>query len=289
MALLPASNMGFPPFNMGSQLAGGGASSVVIPLNELIGPPHPPAGTAMFPIIVKEIPGPKGWFPELGWDPALRAQVVLAEFGASHWRTIGDPGPPDDSPDNLVQEIGNLLVGEAILRRQQRMAEIIAQAQDATIYWIDLLNLTPASHPWTSCLLATAQAVGQMVAMHYKYRYMRARPVQVYPAIMPPVLTPSHPSYPNSHALQGLLMSKCVIKACPALTDPLLTLADRVGQNRELAGLHFPSDRDASKTICDAILPLLEAGAEFQTVLTAAKAEWAGLVTHPTTAITSTP
>jgi acid phosphatase (class A) len=142
-----------------------------------------------------------------------------------------------------------------------------------------MLMLTVSARPWTCCLIAIGQAVGQLVAMHFKYKYMRARPVQVYPAIMPPVTTPAHPSYPNSHALQGHLMSLFVTAACPALRDPLMALADRVGQNRIIAGLHFPSDTDASVRMAEQLLPLISAGAEFQKVLAGAATELQGLTT----------
>src|SRR5690348_3706406 len=236
----PPIDMSNPPFDMSNRVGGGaGSGLLVVPMNELLQPPHPPTTTGMFPIVVG------GHFPELGWDPALRAQVVLAEFAASDWQSV-DPGPPDDSPDFLLREITAMVSPAMLLQRNRRLAEIIAQAEDASIYWADMLMLTVSARPWTCCLIAIGQAIGQLVAMHFKYKYMRARPVQVYPAIMPPVTTPAHPSYPNSHALQSHLMSLFVAAACPALNDPLMALADRVGENRIIAGLHFPSDTDAS-------------------------------------------
>ena len=79
-----------------------------------------------------------------------------------------------------------------------------------------------------------------------------------------------------------------VALACPALAAPLMALADRVGQNREIAGVHFPSDRHASERIAAALFPVLAAGREFRTVLAGAETELAGLVTYPTTAIGGT-
>jgi membrane-associated phospholipid phosphatase len=114
--------------------------------------------------------------------------------------------------------------------------------------------------------------------MHFKARYNRPRPGQLYPALMAPVPSPGHPSYPNAHMLQARLMSMLVcmaeqgfVAAVPnetivaRLKDagetsrwPFLEqLADRVGQNREIAGLHYPSDTAAGKCMADQIAELL--------------------------------
>jgi hypothetical protein len=263
---------GMPPLNMGTWISGAPNNIAVVPMG---GPMYSPSG----PYTI--VTGAK--FPDLGWDPALRAQVILAEFAAAGWQSQVDPGPPRDAPADLVAEISSMAELANTNLRERRLAEIIAQAQDASIYWTDMLMLTPAARPWTCCLIAAAQAVGQMVAMHFKYKYMRQRPVQVFPAIMPPVTTPPHPSYPNSHALQGHLISLCVAAACPVLRDPLMALADRVGENRVIAGLHFPSDTSASVTMAGELMPLLSAGAEFQKVLAGATAEFGNLGTFSTT------
>lgn len=271
-----SSDMGNPPGDLGAGLNTGGPSVVVVPMSELLEPPHPPAVSGLYPIVVG------GKFPDMGWDPGLRAQVALAEFAETAWRRDADPGPPDDDPDALVQEIKFMMSPPVLLHRNRRMAEIIAQAQDASVYWTDMLMLTPAARPWTCLLLRIAQLVGQMVAMHFKHKYMRARPVQVYPAIMPPVLTPAHPSYPNAHALQSQLISRSISMACPAFGEPLMALAERVGENRVIAGLHFPSDTDKSIRIAEQLMPLLGAGAEFKKALAGAATELKGLFTYPT-------
>lgn len=138
----------------------------------------------------------------------------------------------------------------------------------------DLLNATPTSHPDTWLLISTALLVGRMVAMHYKHKFDHPRPVQVNPALMPPLLTPPHPSYPNAHALQANLMAECVALACPAMAEPLRALADRIGENREVAGVHYPSDRQASLKLVPQVMKLLKAGLKFKAALEHARAEW---------------
>jgi acid phosphatase (class A) len=165
--------------------------------------------------------------------------------------------------------------------RTERLAEILAQAQDLGLYWADLLMANPGSRPATCDLISVALTIGQMVGMHFKRQFKRPRPVQVYPALMPPILTPPHPSYPNNHALQSRLVARFVGLAVPALQDPLDVLAERIGFNREVAGVHYPSDRVASKAIADQLAPLVEKGDLFNGILQEAKKEWAGVTAWP--------
>ncbi len=211
-------------------------------------------------------------FPRAYWAPELYAQTILAEFGASGWAaslTIDkwDESQVDDELHQLLLYADNL--------RMMRMAEIIAQLYNPLPYWADLLMRTPAAAPATWAVIDTAVAVGQMVAMHFKRRFNRARPAQLYPALMPPAPTPQHPSYPNAHALQGYLIAQCLSGVVPDMVQLLEALAARVGENREIAGFHFPSDTAASKTLAPLVYAKLNVGPLFTALVKEATAEWA--------------
>ena len=105
-------------------------------------------------------------------------------------------------------------------------------------------------------------AVGQMVGMYWKHHFQRARPVQLFPAVMPLILTPPHPSFPNNHSFQSHLIAYTVQAAfeepvAGAMHAQLMALADRIGNNRVVAGVHFPTDTDAGKFLARAMFPLL--------------------------------
>jgi hypothetical protein len=255
-----------------------GSAVGAIPIGVLDVPNPPPVH---FPLVLAKE------FPRRGWDPNLYAQAVLAEFSTSDWASKLYVDPPPSASVELAAEIEALCahdkpfpVGHPSLRAQ-RSGEILAQAQDLTPYFANMLATAPGSHPATWDLLSVAMTIGQMVGMHFKLKFRRPRPAQIYPALMPPVLTPPHPSYPNNHALQSLLVAHFVGLAAPALREPLEALADRIGYNREIAGVHFPTDRVASRKIADQLVPLVEKGELFSKILEEAKEEWKGVMFAP--------
>jgi acid phosphatase (class A) len=274
-------NMGIAPSSMQGAYPAGSlpfadALTKTPPATATVMPPRVGHADVPFKILKGRV------FPFAAWGPAFRAQVVLADFAATKWAAVKEKADPklgiilggSNTFDSVLVEELNYLREVAAPKRAGRMTEIIAQADDASPYWSDMLLAGPSIRPFTWTLVEIGRAVGQMIVMHFKAKYNRPRPAQVYPALMPPILTPPHPSYPNSHALQSLLMSGCAAAAVPDLEEPLIALARRVGENREIAGLHYLSDRKASEHIAAAVLEPLKQCGEFQNVLAAAKKEW---------------
>ncbi len=224
-------------------------------------------------------------FPRRAWDPALYAVAVLAEFAATGWMSELSLPPPPTDPLEVGQEIATLI--KLSEQRVSRSAEIAAQAADASVYWSAMLMMTQASRPATWDLIINANTVGHLVAMHFKRHFARPRPAQVYPALMPILPTPSHPSYPNAHALESALIAACLELAIPSLGSPKETqgpldvLAERIGVNREIAGLHFPSDTRAGRSLIPGIMDLLTPCPLFHGIVAEAKKEWEGIHVVP--------
>ena len=136
----------------------------------------------------------------------------------------------------------------------------------------------------------------------------RPRPSQLLPALMPPVPLPGHPAWPSGHATQARLMAGCVVLALAAVpmaregreatsdellaflapeaapragddlkvtSDDLRVLALRIAKNREIAGLHYPSDSRAGRMLADIVLRQLTEIPTFRKVIDAAAKEWA--------------
>jgi len=61
------------------------------------------------------------------------------------------------------------------------------------------------------------------------------------------------------------------------ISSNLRTLATRIARNREIAGLHYPTDSAHGRTLAQTIAPFLTgmaAGTWFGKAVTAAKGEW---------------
>jgi membrane-associated phospholipid phosphatase len=118
-------------------------------------------------------------------------------------------------------------------------------------------------------MLIIADALTALITMHYKAHFNRPRPTQVVPGLMSPIQQGGHASFPSGHATQAHVfaalltevMPKRLGTSAPTPADPERTtigkslgiLADRIARNREIAGLHYPSDSSAGVTLAAAI------------------------------------
>jgi membrane-associated phospholipid phosphatase len=157
----------------------------------------------------------------------------------------------------------------AFSERQDAIDEIVTEADEFISKFLHLVSATPTTHPATSRMLIVADALTALITMHYKAHFNRARPAQLAPALMPPIEHAGHASFPSGHATQAHIfaalltevMPKRLGVAAPTAADPnrttigksLVFLADRIARNREIAGLHDPSDTRAGVTLAGAI------------------------------------
>lgn len=210
-------------------------------------------------------------FPWSAWRPDLFGVMALAEFGRTDWRCI-DPEPPPSDPRVIFHEIEEL-VAMARDVRPGRVDEILDQNARVKGYFAQVLMLSAWSHPNTLKLIEMALRVGQMVAVHFKLKYNRARPQQVFPPLVPLLNSPWHASFPSGHSLESHMIALALAEVAPNTRKALIALADRIGHNREIAGVHYPSDTRAGKKIACAAFPLLHKCPIFQTILKAARKE----------------
>ena len=84
-----------------------------------------------------------------------------------------------------------------------------------------------------------------------------------FPRIQPAIEVPGFSSFPSGHATQASLVSALLAELVlptlppewqPGVQNMLAALALRVGQNREVAGLHYPCDSAAGHALGTALL-----------------------------------
>ncbi len=85
---------------------------------------------------------------------------------------------------------------------------------------------------------------------------------------------PAHESFPSNHAFQGhsiVFAFNAILPEHPA-TEELQRIAQNVAENREWAGLHYPSDTLAGKELARRFAPYLRDA--FGAAFLAAQSEW---------------
>ena len=229
-------------------------------------------------------------FPARNWSAEWFSWLALIEFAASNWQTIQPANPPPPpfpqywpnwvpapppptaplinwatlNPAVVQAEIAGLVTAAAN-ERADALDEILSQANEFISYFLNLLTAKPGAYPQTTKVLTLASQVGTFVAMYFKGLYKRPRASELCPALLPPIEVPGHASFPSGHSTQAHLMALCVndiFNTLPqqnTVLEDLWTLADRIARNREIAGLHYPSDSDAGRAIALATLPQLRA------------------------------
>jgi membrane-associated phospholipid phosphatase len=93
-----------------------------------------------------------------------------------------------------------------------------------------------------------------IAVMRFKQHFRVRRPADHSSLIQPVLLTPSHGSYPAGHGSQGNILAAVLTnlvgnKLGGETGAQLQLLADRVGENRVIAGLHYEEDITAGATL----------------------------------------
>jgi len=84
-----------------------------------------------------------------------------------------------------------------------------------------------------------------LIVLELKKKFKRRRPSQVLKQVEPVIEVPWHSSYPSGHAAQATVISEVMGHYFSEKKEEFDLLAKRIGKNREIAGLHYPSDTDA--------------------------------------------
>jgi hypothetical protein len=213
-------------------------------------------------------------FPASKWGGDFKSQLALAEYARTNWWSsivIDVPRPPGSA--EMEDEL-RLLVDKQTNLRPARIEEILAQQDEFQLYLVAQLGIGRRSHPNTYLLLKIVDRVGVLTMASLKMRYNRVRPSHIYPRLFPPIDVPDHSSYPSGHALVSRLMAFAAIDVVPEMGDAPELMSQRISENREIAGLHFPSDTNAGYAAAEQVFPILQNLTWYKRVRRDAKNEW---------------
>jgi acid phosphatase (class A) len=211
-----------------------------------------------------------------------RHTVYLVEFlMATKWQeeigpVLGSPFP-DDSPETK-DEIDSLIAHMGSDEQGKYYDEILGQNVDFVGCFEQLAFFDANSHPVTSNLVQTMVLIGWTVVQYYKEFYGRPRPSVLNAKLIPIIRVPAFPAYPSGHSTQAHLIMHALLEVARGdnahLSAQLQNLAERIGTNRELAGVHYRSDTSAGQRIAKKIWELAGENRNFRQLIAEAKAEW---------------
>ena len=243
----------------------------------------------------KLVTNPPGWklaidplpsFPK-SWDPDLRSYLYLNDFVINNagWEAVLEAIADPFLSQLTANYEGQLaLVLDASPDREDRFLEIIQQndADGSIGYFLAMLMIDPPRYKDTYLLIRVARRIGELVTMGLKGHYMIPRPPQVCPAIVPMIDPPITPSFPAGHALEATLIARCLMESwgkdvsgfvLPSRVDLLTYLAGRIGENRVIAGIHYPLDIKAGHEVAEACYGLMQKSPIFVDLVAAAHQE----------------
>jgi acid phosphatase (class A) len=219
-------------------------------------------------------------FPDNGWTFDWKLVKDEPTMLAEGWQSRVRLAPPPE--ERTCEEIDRLMSLKAA--RPGLRAEIVQQATSE----IDMLLavqevLGSVDNPIrlkTKILQTTLVSNLRGPIFHYKDAFHRGRPYHCQAGIDPMFPDkqdrkhPGHPSYPSGHASCAFALAFIYANWYPELEPELLAAAQRVASNREVAGLHFPSDTEAGRLLARRLIDLLMEIPEFERVVSDARGEW---------------
>jgi acid phosphatase (class A) len=201
-------------------------------------------------------------FDESRWDVALIAQIEASPRYLSRDLPIDIPPAPLSSSSETAEEIAYVRMLEE--QRTPEQEDLInSQIDDFKSFFLEQAGINPTTKPLTILLMKETMNEAGFFILREKWRFQRARPYDVDPTLAISIAPPPHSSYPSGHGGQSWAAAFLLTRLDPYREDLWLDTARSIGHNREIAGVHFPSDTLAGQLLSDQVLKALFENAEF--------------------------
>ena len=158
---------------------------------------------------------------------------------------------PPPAAQSEQQKLDLMAVLEAQHGRTASQGERAVADNDLSIFRIagEVLGLTftAARIPKTTIFFSSVNQDARAVISATKDVWDRPRPFKVSSEVRAIGNLPNNGSYPSWHATQGYLAAIILAIMLPEKSDSLFARGREYGQNRVLAGVHFPTDIEAGR------------------------------------------
>ena len=172
-----------------------------------------------------------------GCNYYLRKEGLLEQI-----RDALPPPPAADSPEQL-KDLDAVRMAQTE-RTDGRLARVRGDAEMSILRFADVLGdkFDLEKLPITADVLDQAFVDGDNALNCAKRAYDRPRPFMEDPSIETVVERPGNASYPSGHSFFGNLNARLLSRLLPEYADELMPRGNEYGDNRIIAGVHFPSD-----------------------------------------------
>lgn len=222
-----------------------------------------------------------------------RLSLTPVYLDQSVWDKIRIADPPANSSKQTREELAYLLR----LQHQRTPEEVRASLYMAKVYYNNRIQpadsayaryrknlfhigrsigtwFNPENLPVTADLMANVWRDASYFIWKLKYRYARVRPTTLDPAIKNLEVT-DWEAYPSGHAANSYVNAYVFSELAPEFSDIFVKDAFDMAHSREILGVHYPSDSEASRQLARQIVNQLFRSEKFQRDFERAKQEWA--------------
>lgn len=209
------------------------------------------------------------------WDESLVSILDSETYPGFEEKSFELPPPPGNYSEETSAEL-QILHEYQDLRTPEKIAEINNEinALDAR-FGSSTLREIALNRPTTTKLLDLVLDTTEKIILEQKEHFDRVRPSHLDTTLTTAIEVPGHPAYPSGHSTQAHLLAEALSAVNPDQTATYFQSAARIAKNREIAGIHYPSDSVAGRLLSEQIFPVLERDQLFQSLLDGARAEWA--------------
>ncbi len=184
-----------------------------------------------------------------------------------------DPPAKNSSTSTSIEL--KILHEYAKLRTNEKLNEITNELEfETTQFGKTTLGKLFARKPLTESVFRYALEATDPITMEAKKKYDRVRPSYLDNTLTTAIPVPTHPAYPSAHATNAHLTKHILEELDPEAASDYKEVAERISINREIAGVHYPSDSRAGENLAKQFYSQLLSDPYFVELLEAARAEW---------------
>jgi acid phosphatase (class A) len=154
------------------------------------------------------------------------------------------------------------------LQYQQNLKDLFFEGRELMGEDVNAMNL-----PKVSKLLQGVMQDMRIMEFTIKYKLLRPRPYHLEPKLAP-LTKINSPSFASGHTLWAFIQAFTWSEVVPEKRQDFITLAEEIRRSREIMGIHYPSDNEASRQVCFSMLQYYLQNPAFQKDLRDAIAEW---------------